>query len=264
MPDLLLELFSEEIPARMQAQAAADLKTLVTDALVERGLTYEGAQSFATPRRLALHVAGLPARQPDTREERKGPRVGAPEGAIQGFLKSAGLASIDQATITERPKKGEFYTAVIARPGRDTIEVLAERPARHRQELSLAEVDALGQGLGRARRRCAGCGRCSRSSAPSGPRPRSRRSCRSRSATSWSGNITRGHRFMAPEPFTVRRFDDYAPALEKHKVVLDAERRAEHHPPRRPRPRLRAGARGGRGRGAAGRGRRASSNGPWC
>ena len=99
MPDLLLELFSEEIPARMQTQAAADLRRLVTDALVERGLVYEGAASFATPRRLALHIAGLPARQPDTREEKKGPRVGAPEAAIQGFLKSAGLASLDQATI---------------------------------------------------------------------------------------------------------------------------------------------------------------------
>ncbi len=82
MPDLLLELLSEEIPAGMQAQAAADLKRLVTDVLVARGLTYEGAQSFATPRRLALHVVGLPARQPDSREERKGPRVGAPDGAI--------------------------------------------------------------------------------------------------------------------------------------------------------------------------------------
>ena len=93
MSDLLLELFSEEIPARMQAQAAADLQKLVTGALVERGLTYEGAASFATPRRLSLHVAGLPDRQPDTREERKGPRVGAPEKALEGFLKSAGLAS---------------------------------------------------------------------------------------------------------------------------------------------------------------------------
>jgi glycyl-tRNA synthetase beta chain len=91
MPDLLLELFSEEIPARMQRQAAEDLKRLVTDALVERNLLYEGAQSFVTPRRLTLHVVGLPAAQPDSREERKGPRVGAPEAAIQGFLKSAGL-----------------------------------------------------------------------------------------------------------------------------------------------------------------------------
>ena len=126
MPDLLLELFSEEIPARMQARAAADLQRLVIDALVERGLHYEGAAAFATPRRLALHVAGIPVRQPDTREEKKGPRVGAPEAAVQGFLKSAGLASVDQATIVKDAKKGEFYTAVIERPGHATLDVLAE------------------------------------------------------------------------------------------------------------------------------------------
>ena len=113
MPDLLIELFSEEIPARMQRQAAEDLKRLVTNALVERNLIYEGAQSFVTPRRLALHVVGLPAAQPDLREERKGPRVGAPEAAIQGFLKSAGLKSIEDARIETDPKKGQFYVAVI-------------------------------------------------------------------------------------------------------------------------------------------------------
>src|SRR5919112_4708591 len=126
MPDLLLELFSEEIPARMQRRAAEDLRKLVTDALVERGLVYEGAKAYATPRRLALQVVGLPARGRDVREERKGPRVGAPDAAIQGFLRSAGLSSLDQASIQSDPKKGEFYVAVIERPGRPTIEVLAE------------------------------------------------------------------------------------------------------------------------------------------
>jgi glycyl-tRNA synthetase beta chain len=126
MPDLLLELFSEEIPARMQAQAAEDLRRLVTDALRERGLSHEGAVSFATPRRLALHVAGLPARQPDTREEKRGPRVGAPDAAVQGFLKNAGLASIAEAKILRDSKKGEFYVAVIEQEGRDTLDVLAE------------------------------------------------------------------------------------------------------------------------------------------
>ena len=127
MPDLLLELFCEEIPARMQKQASDDLRKLVTDALVERGLVYEGAAAFATPRRLALHIAGLPARQPDTREEKKGPRVGAPEAAVAGFLKSAGLTSLDQAKVEKDPKgKGEFYVAVIERAGRGTAEVLAE------------------------------------------------------------------------------------------------------------------------------------------
>ena len=99
MPDLLFELFSEEIPARMQARAADDLKKIVTDRLVDAGLVYEGAKAFATPRRLALTVQGIPARQPDLKEEKKGPRVGAPDGAIRGFLKSAGLYSIDEATV---------------------------------------------------------------------------------------------------------------------------------------------------------------------
>jgi len=126
MPDLLLELFSEEIPARMQRQAADDLKRLVTNALVDAGLTYEGAQAFATPRRLALHVVGLPAAQPDRREERKGPRVGAPEAAVAGFLKSAGLASLDQAQKVADGKKGEIYVAVIEKKGRPTPELISE------------------------------------------------------------------------------------------------------------------------------------------
>src|ERR1700754_1733812 len=98
MPELLLELFSEEIPARLQRRAAEDLKKAVTNALVEAGLVYERARAFATPRRLALSVTGVPARSPDTREEKKGPRVGSPRPAIDGFLKSAGLTSIDQAS----------------------------------------------------------------------------------------------------------------------------------------------------------------------
>src|SRR5438067_4221969 len=126
MPDLLLELFSEEIPARMQARAAEDLKKLVTDRLVGAGLVYEGAKAFATPRRLTLAVQGMPAHQPDVREEKKGPRVGAPAGAIQGFLKAAGLASIDEAIVQKDPKKGDFYVALIDRPGRAALEVLAE------------------------------------------------------------------------------------------------------------------------------------------
>src|SRR5476651_152550 len=126
MPDLLLELFSEEIPARMQRQGAEDLKRLVTNVLVERGLLYEGAQAFATPRRLALHVVGLPAEQAKSVEERKGPRVGAPEAAILGFLKSAGLSRIEDAKIEKDAKKGEFYVALIEKPGRATPQVIAE------------------------------------------------------------------------------------------------------------------------------------------
>src|SRR3979409_75237 len=126
MPDLLFELFSEEIPARMQARAAEDLKAMVTGKLVDAGLVYEGAKAFATPRRLALVVQGLPARQPDLKEEKKGPRVAAPRSPIHGFLKSAGLASIEEATIQKDPKKGDFYLALIEKPGRPALELLAE------------------------------------------------------------------------------------------------------------------------------------------
>ena len=126
MPDLLLEFFSEEIPARMQARAAEDLKKLVTDRLVGAGLTYDGATAFATPRRLTLAVAGIPVRQPDVKEERKGPRVDANEKAIAGFLKAAGLASVEQAKIEKDPKKGDFYVAVIEKAGRPAIEVIGE------------------------------------------------------------------------------------------------------------------------------------------
>src|SRR5205823_2649161 len=125
MPDLLLEFFSEEIPARMQARAAEDLRKLVTDRLVAAGLLYEGAKAFVTPRRLALAVQGLPVRQPDVKEEKKGPRVGAPEGAIQGFLKAAGLKSIGEAKV-QPDKKGDFYVTVIEKKGRAAIEVIAE------------------------------------------------------------------------------------------------------------------------------------------
>ena len=126
MPDLLLELFSEEIPARMQAKAAEDLRRMVTDKLVAEGLVYEGAKAFATPRRLTLTVHGIPARQSDLKEERKGPRVGGADAAIQGFLKATGLASLDEAKIQRDPKKGDFYIALIEKPGRATLDVLAD------------------------------------------------------------------------------------------------------------------------------------------
>src|SRR4051795_11111722 len=125
MPDLLLELFSEEIPARMQAKAAEDLRRMVTDKLVAEGLVYEGAKAFVTPRRLALTVHGIPARQSDLKTERKGPKIGAPDAAVQGFLKATGLKSLEEATI-QRDPKGDFYVALIEKPGRATLEVLAE------------------------------------------------------------------------------------------------------------------------------------------
>src|ERR1700679_1211674 len=126
MPDLLLELFSEEIPARMQARAAEDLRRMVTDRLGAEGRVYDGGRAFATPRRLTLAVHGVPARQSDLREERKGPRVGGPDAAIAGFLKATGLASLDEAKIQRDPKKGDFYIALIEKPGRATLHGLPE------------------------------------------------------------------------------------------------------------------------------------------
>jgi glycyl-tRNA synthetase beta chain len=226
MPDLLLELFSEEIPARMQTQAAADLRRLVTDALVARGLVYEGAASFATPRRLALHIAGLPARQPDAREEKKGPRVGAPEAAIQGFLKNAGLASLDQATIQKDAKKGEFYVAVIERPGAATIDLLAEIiPAVIK---SFPWPKSMRWGEASIRPDALRWVRPLHSIlATFGPETEATDVVRFSVDGIESGSSTYGHRFMAPEKIEVRRFDDYVPALERTFVVLDAARRRD-------------------------------------
>ena len=145
MPDLLLELRSEEIPARMQRKAAGDLKKLVTDALVEAGLSYEGAREYWTPRRLTLDLRGLTARSADVREERKGPRTDAPEKAIEGFLRGAGLASISEATVQTDPKKGEFYVAIISKPGRPAEEIIANyylrRLVRIGDQVTLANTE---------------------------------------------------------------------------------------------------------------------------
>ena len=151
MPDLLLELFSEEIPARMQAKAADDLRRMVTDKLVAEGLVYEGAKAFATPRRLALTVHGIPARQPDLKTERKGPKIGAPDAAVQGFLKATGLTSLDEAKI-QRDPKGDFYIALIEKPGRADDRRARRNPAGDRAHLPVAEIDALGRTLGQAGR----------------------------------------------------------------------------------------------------------------
>jgi glycyl-tRNA synthetase beta chain len=227
MPELLLELFSEEIPARMQAQAADDLKRLVSDALGARGLRFEGAASFATPRRLALHVAGLPARQPDLREEKKGPRVGAPAAAVEGFLKSAGLASIADAKIEVDPKKkAEFYIAVIERKGAATIDVLAEiLPAVVRR---FPWPKSMRWGAASIRPDSLRWVRPLHSIlATFGPETEEPDTVPFAIDGIAAGNVTYGHRFMAPQAISVRRFDDYAPALEKAKVVLDPARRRD-------------------------------------
>ena len=147
MPDLLLEFFSEEIPARMQPRAMEDLKKLVTDRLVEAGLVYEGAKAFATPRRIALSVHGIPAKQKDIREEKKGPRVGAPEAAVAGFLKSAGLDLARSGEDREGPEEGRVLCrgGREARPRRDRGD--RRDRARHRPQISLAEIHALGRGI---------------------------------------------------------------------------------------------------------------------
>ena len=224
MPDLLLELFSEEIPARMQRQAAEDLKRLVTSALVERNLLYEGAQSFATPRRLTLHVVGLPAAQPDLREERKGPRVGAPEAAIQGFLKSARLKRIEDARIETDAKKGQFYVAVIEKPGRKTKDAIAEIiPAIIR---SFPWPKSMRWGAASARPEALRWVRPLRGIVCTLATQHDAAEIVSFEIDGLAaGDTTWGHRFMAPQPIHVRRYDDYVDALMKAKVVLDADRR---------------------------------------
>ena len=225
MPDLLLELFSEEIPARMQARAAEDLRKLVTDRLVDAGLVYEGAKAFVTPRRLALAVQGVPVRQPDVKEEKKGPRVGAPAGAIEGFVRAAGLKSIDEATV-KPDKKGDFYVAVIEKPGRPAIEVIGRIvpevvrtfpwPKSMRWGARSAEPGALGW-----------VRPLHSIVATFGPETEEPDIVAFAVDGIAAGDETRGHRFMAPQPFKVRRLEDYAAKLEKAKVVLDPERRRQ-------------------------------------
>jgi glycyl-tRNA synthetase beta chain len=225
MPDLLLELFSEEIPARMQARAAEDLRKLVTDRLVAAGLVYEGAKAFVTPRRLALAVQGLPARQPDVREEKKGPRVGAPEGAVQGFLRAAGLKSIAEAKV-QPDKKGDFYVAVIQKPGRPAIEVIAEIVPEVVKTFPWPK--SMRWGAQSARPGALGWVRPLHSMvATFGPETEEPEIVPFAVDGIAAGDETRGHRFMAPQPFKVRRLEDYAAKLEKAKVVLDGERRKE-------------------------------------
>ncbi len=214
MPDLLLELFSEEIPARMQAGAARDLERLMVGALTDRGFLFEGAKAFAGPRRLTLAIAGLPAKQSDVREELKGPKTDAPPAALEGFLKKTGLTK-DQLKVETTPK-GDVYMALIERAGRETPQVLAE---------IIPEVMA------------------------KLPWPKSMR-WKPGSAVRWvrplhsilctfdgelvpfsfagisTGLHTRGHRFLSEGKIEARRFDDYAQKLKANHVVLEAEERS--------------------------------------
>ena len=221
MPELLLELFSEEIPARMQRRAAEDLKKAVTNALVDAGLVYEGAKAFVTPRRLALTVTGLPARSPDTREEKKGPRVGSPQPAIDGFLKSAGLSSIDQAKVESDPKKGEFYVAHIEKKGAAAESILADLLPKIITGFQWPKSMQWGHGgLTWVRPLRA-------ITATFGTENYEPVVIPFQSNQLKSGQTTYGHRFLAPDAIRVRRFDDYVQALEKARVVLDIDRRKE-------------------------------------
>ncbi len=226
MPDLLLELFSEEIPARMQKRASEDLQKLVTNGLVDAGLTYEGAKGFATPRRLALTIHGLTARSADTREERKGPKVGAPEKALAGFMRAAGLSSIDEAQIQSDPKKGEFYVAVIEKPGRDAAEIIAELiPGIIR---NFPWPKSMRWGAGSTRPDTLRWVRPLRSILCTfGPETEEPEIVAFEVDGIKSGDVTYGHRFMAPEAIRIRRFDDYTDKLNAAKVVLDSARREE-------------------------------------
>ncbi|TDT74775.1 glycyl-tRNA synthetase beta chain [Litoreibacter halocynthiae] len=219
MPDLLIELFSEEIPARMQGKAAADLKKLVTDGLVEAGLTYASAGAFSTPRRLALSVEGLLAASPAVKEERKGPKVGAPEQALAGFLRGVGLTQ-DQLEARD-DKKGQVWFAVIDKPGRPASEIVAEVLEQTVRNFPWPKSMRWGDGTLRWVRPLHSilCILSDEAGAEvvdldiDGIR---------------SGDTTHGHRFMAPDAFSVTSFDDYAAKLRRAKVVLDASERADH------------------------------------
>ncbi|MGI8524779.1 MAG: glycine--tRNA ligase subunit beta [Pseudolabrys sp.] len=220
MPDLLLEFLSEEIPARMQARAADDLKKLVTDALVEAGLVYEGAAAFVTPRRLALAVHGVPARSPDKKDERKGPKVGAPENAIAGFLKAAGLTSVSDAKV-QADKKGDFYVAVIEKAGRPAIEVIAEIVQKTVREFPWPKSMHWGSGSLTWVRPLHSI------IATFGPETEEPDIVALDIDGIKAGDETRGHRFMAPAPFKIKRFADYVAKLDAAKVVLDPARRRD-------------------------------------
>ncbi len=215
MSELLLELFSEEIPARMQAKAADDLRRLVVDGLKAHGLAVGDAHAYATPRRLALVIADVPAKSPGVSEERKGPRVGAPEAAIAGFLKGAGFASLAEAEIVKDAKKGDFYVARIAKPGRPAAELVAETVAGVIRTFPWPKAQRWGNGT------------------LTWVRPLQSIVCLLGAKPVAlvidgleAGDTTRGHRFHGNTPFAVKNFEDYGRQLKTHKVLLPASERA--------------------------------------
>lgn len=219
MPDLLIELFSEEIPARMQARACADLQKLITDGLVDAGLTYGSAGAFSTPRRLALSVEGLTAESPTTKEERKGPRGDAPEKAVEGFLRATGLTRDDLEIRDE--KKGQVFFASITREGRPASVIVAEVLEAAIRNFPWPKSMRWGAGSLRW------------------VRPLHSILCILSDEAGaevvalnvdgiTSSDSTEGHRFMAPARFSVTSFDDYQAKLKRAFVILDGASRAEH------------------------------------
>ncbi|CUH48042.1 glycine--tRNA ligase subunit beta [Ruegeria atlantica] len=219
MPDLLIELFSEEIPARMQTRAGEDLKKRITDGLVEAGLTYASAATLTTPRRLTLAVEGLLSESPMIREERKGPKVGAPDKAIEGFLRGAGLTR-DQLEERETPK-GAVYFATIEKAGRPAAEIVAEVLEATIRNFPWPKSMRWGSGGLRWVRPLHSilCILTDEAGAQVVPMEIDGIT---------SGDTTEGHRFMAPGRFAVSSFEDYAAKLKRAFVVLSPEERAEH------------------------------------
>ena len=218
MPDLLIELFSEEIPARMQKRAAQDLKKLVTDGLVEAGLTYSAAGVLSTPRRLTLSIEGLLAQSPPQKEERKGPKTDAPQAAIDGFLRATGV-NID-ALEPRDDKKGQVYFAVVSKPGRPAAAIVTEVLEGAIRTFPWPKSMRWGTGNLRWVRPLHRilCLLCDEGGSEIVPLSVDHIT---------ASNITEGHRFLAPTPFSVKGFDDYSQKLARAFVVLDPETRAQ-------------------------------------
>ncbi|ENN92050.1 glycine--tRNA ligase subunit beta [Bartonella bovis] len=225
MSNLLLELFSEEIPARMQRKAAFDLKKCVTNQLVHTGLTYKAAREYWTPRRLTLDIRGLSTSSQDTYEERRGPSIKSPQHMIDGFLRATGLNDISEAHIAHDSKKGDFYVAKIIKKGRTAEEIIADIlpniirnfpwPKSMRWGQDSAKIGALKWIRSLQNILCV-----------FGPEIGETHIIPFTVGSLKSNNLTYGHRFLSDgKPIQIRRFDDYITLLEAHKVILDTEKR---------------------------------------
>ena len=219
MPDLLLELFSEEIPARMQKRAGEDLRALITNGLVDAGITYESAAAFATPRRLCLTVTGMLAKSPSLKEDRKGPRADAPDQAIEGFLRATGLTR-DQLELRDE-KKGQVFFAVIDKPGRMAADVVAEVLETTIRNFPWPKSMRWGAGDLRWVRPLQSILCILYDEAGSAVAPLTLGDIS-------TGDTTFGHRFMAPARIKVTSFDDYRHKLKRAHVILAPEERADH------------------------------------